>query len=336
MLSFLASTPAFPITEVSPTASQLAALNGSSALLRDSTGSELVGAALRQWSQTPANMVEIKVGDLNLHGTYPDATVDSSCSKHVEADDNTYAVTLKHDSYLNGSVSVNLTDRSAAVFAEGFLDSHMAVASTAHVSTGAHLDPFSHHCSKIASDHTRISVPADGRTGIASKLALNNVHINFVNGSLALIGSLNFTLEGKDVYWNIGEVTASGGCKVEVLGVTLISICGFLADEIKSHIQDLVTSITQVTAPAILQRIQEKVQAKIGDQLVIPIRKPDEQLVEAVAITEQDKPCTDRITRIVDGDVCGGTVSAPGCATDECCKSSGIGGHCFCDTCDSH
>ena len=75
-------------------------------------------------------------------------------------------------------------------------------------------------------------------------------------------------------------------------------------------------------------------QAKIGDQLVIPIRKPGEQLVEAAAITEQDKPCTDRITRIVHGDVCGGTVVAPGCATNECCKSSGIGGHCFCDTCD--
>ena len=28
-------------------------------------------------------MVEIKVGDLNLHGTYPDTTVDSLCSKHA-------------------------------------------------------------------------------------------------------------------------------------------------------------------------------------------------------------------------------------------------------------
>lgn len=334
MLTFLASAPAFPITEVSPSAAQLAALNGTSALLRDSTGSELVGAALRQWSKTPANMVEIKVGDLNLHGTYPDTTVDSSCSKHVTADDNTYAVTLKHDSYLNGSVSVNLTDRSAAVFAEGFLDAHMAVASTAHVSTGAHLDPFSHHCSKIASDHTRITVPADGRTGIATKLALNNVHLGFVNGSLALIGNLNFTLEGKDIYWDIGEVKASGGCKVKVLGITLISICGWLADEIKSHMQDLVTSITQVTAPAVLERIQEKVQSKIGDQLVIPLHKPAEELLVEEAATTEQKPCTDRITRLVHGDVCGGTVSAPGCDTNECCKSAGIGAHCFCDTCD--
>ena len=37
-------------------------------------------------------------------------------------------------------------------------------------------------------------------------------------------------------------------------------------------------------------RIQEKVQAKIGDQLVIPIRKPGEQLVEAAAIMEQISP----------------------------------------------
>ena len=48
----------------------------------------------------------------------------------------------------------------------------------------------------------------------------------------------------------------------------------------------------------------------------------------------EDKPCADRITRIFHGDVCGGTVSAPGCAKYECCKSAGLGAHCFCDTCD--
>ena len=46
------------------------------------------------------------------------------------------------------------------------------------------------------------------------------------------------------------------------------------------------------------------------------------------------KPCTDRVTRIFHGDVCGGTVEAPGCATNECCKGAGIGNHCFCDICD--
>jgi len=54
----------------------------------------------------------------------------------------------------------------------------------------------------------------------------------------------------------------------------------------------------------------------------------------AMRTPRADKPCADRVTRIIHSDVCGGTVTAPGCATNECCKSAGIGAHCFCDTCD--
>eukprot|EP00966_Prymnesium_polylepis_P225085 5205980-Prymnesium_polylepis.1 len=46
------------------------------------------------------------------------------------------------------------------------------------------------------------------------------------------------------------------------------------------------------------------------------------------------KACTDRVTRIFHSDTCGGTVVAPGCGKDECCKSAGLGAHCFCDICD--
>ena len=60
----------------------------------------------------------------------------------------------------------------------------------------------------------------------------------------------------------------------------------------------------------------------------------EQQLPLPDSTPREDKQCTDRITRIFHGDVCGGTVSAPGCAKYECCKSAGLGAHCFCDTCD--
>mgnify|MGYP006104201537 CR=1 FL=1 len=265
-----AAFTAFPITNISPDASQFAALNGSNATLRDRTANDLVGSALRSWFSVPANMVEIKKSDLNLKGTYPNTVVDGSCGHHMEADGNNYDVTLKKDSFLNGSLHVNLTDGSAAVFAEGYLDANLNVKSTVHVSTGAKF--FGHGCTRIASTHTTISVGADGKTLLASKLALTKVHVGMANGSLALIGNLNFTIDGKEIDWDVAAVTASGNCKIEVLGITLVSICGWLAGEIKSHLQPMVKQITQVTAPAVLERIQDKVQAKIGEQLVIPIK----------------------------------------------------------------
>ena len=192
-----AAFTAFPITNISPDASQFAALNGSNATLRDRTANDLVGSALRSWFSVPANMVEIKKSDLNLKGTYPNTVVDGSCGHHMEADGNNYDVTLKKDSFLNGSLHVNLTDRSAAVFAEGYLDANLNVKSTVHVSTGAKF--FGHGCTRIASTHTTISVGADGKTLLASKLALTKVHVGMANGSLALIGNLNFTIDGKEI-----------------------------------------------------------------------------------------------------------------------------------------
>ena len=47
LLATLVGAAGFPITELAPNVTQLAALNGTSQLLRDSTGSDLVGAALR-------------------------------------------------------------------------------------------------------------------------------------------------------------------------------------------------------------------------------------------------------------------------------------------------
>ena len=47
--------------------------------------------------------------------------------------------------------------------------------------------------------------------------------------------------------------------------------------------------------------------------------------------------CEDRITRLVHSDTCGGTVAAD-CESAHgagyCCKSAGVGAHCFCDNCD--
>ena len=47
--------------------------------------------------------------------------------------------------------------------------------------------------------------------------------------------------------------------------------------------------------------------------------------------------CEDRITRVIHSDTCGGIVAADCEATHGigyCCKSAGIGGHCYCDNCD--
>ena len=57
-------------------------------------------------------------------------------------------------------------------------------------------------------------------------------------------------------------------------------------------------------------------------------------LVPHPELTGDEKLCGDRVDKLFWGDVCGGTVYAPGCASNECCKSAGLGHHCFCDTCD--
>lgn len=37
--------------------------------------------------------------------------------------------------------------------------------------------------------------------------------------------------------WNVDEFKASGGCKVKVLGFTILSFCGYVEDKAKPMIQ---------------------------------------------------------------------------------------------------
>jgi hypothetical protein len=156
-----------------------------------------------------------------------------------------------------------------AIFAEAFLDNKLAISTDARVQTGVKLF---HHCNHIARDTVNVAVQSTGRSLLASELSAQNMKVEKLNGSLALTFNLNFTLQAELLSWNMSQVTASKGCKLKILGITIVSICGWIEDEIKKNVQPLLDKVATVEVPALLERLEEKVNAKIGDKIVIPLK----------------------------------------------------------------
>ena len=260
----------FPVTALVVTQAQIDAINKSTtAAAANQEGSALVGGALRQWATQPANMIAIRAKGIDLKGTVPDQTIDDSCSHHIQALNNNFDGTLMHDSYLNGSLSLH-RGQPPAIFAEAFIDNKLEVHTDARVSTGVKIFG---HCNRIARDTVGITAESTGQTLIASELAAENVKIKMVNQSLSLVFNLNFTIQAEIMEWDVSKVIASHGCKLKILGITILSVCGWLGDEIKKHIDPLIHKVGTVEVPGLLQRLEEAVNAKIGDQIVIPLHK---------------------------------------------------------------
>jgi hypothetical protein len=177
---------------------------------------------------------------------------------------------IDKDSYLNGSITADLAKHSATVYGEAYLDESITVGTTVHIRLGTKVFG---SCISAGIGHQSISTKSTGQNLIGAELDLSKVGIELVNGTWCLAFDLGFQLKAQLLSWNMDEVTASGICKLKILGVEIYNVCGWIADELKKYLQQFLTQISTVTAPKVLQKIEDKVNAAIGSRITIPIKK---------------------------------------------------------------
>lgn len=264
---------AFVITNLTIQQAQLDQLNNPSVdqATKDALGSDMVGNALRSWVQVPSNMILVSAAEAGTyHGTFPNSVIDGSCEHKITAKDNSYDFNILHDSYLNGSVTFDFKGKTLAVFAEAYLDNGLNLLTSVQVEVG--VSAFG-KCQRVLSDTNKISVQSTGQSIMAAKLSASDVHIGkTVDGTLALIFKLGLTLEAAILSWNVNQVSASGGCKIEIGGITIVSVCGWLADQLAKKLEPIIEKIAEVQVPALMARIQDKINAKLNDEIVIPLK----------------------------------------------------------------
>ena len=271
LVGLAVAVSAFPITELKLSTADFQTLNSSTTTpsAKNLLGNKLVAAALRPWFGVAKNMVAVLPHDVELSGAFPDKELDSSCSHRIDAKGTNYDMTTHKDSYLNGSVTASIAEKRASVFAEAHLDETITVGTNVHVYLGAKVFG---KCIRGASTGAGVSITSTGNNLIAAELDATKFKLAVVNGTLSLVFDVAFSLKAELLSWDVQAVSASGACKLKILGIQIYNVCGWVADELKGVLDPLVKTITSVQGPKLLQRIADKVNAAIGDQVVIPLK----------------------------------------------------------------
>jgi hypothetical protein len=61
-------------------------------------------------------------------------------------------------------------------------------------------------------------------------------------------------------------------CKIKILGITILSYCGFIEKMIKKGINTLSEKALKLAVPKLKEKLEEAINTKVGDVVRIPIK----------------------------------------------------------------
>jgi len=272
----LTAVVGFPVTQITMTNATFSALlNGPPNPTKDALASETVLPGLRNYFEIK-NVLEVSPTDVGtLHATLPSEVVDSSCSHKVTAESPTITGHLLNSSYFKWGLT-NISWHGATVFAEASVSSTMEVASNIQVKLGkSYKVPFSHHhhCLKIAQKTVGIDLTTHGQTGLGLNLTASNATIQKnINGKgYELVFNFHADVVGMVLSWDVTNVDASH-CKIKILGITILSYCGFIEKMIKNGINTLSEKALKLVVPSLKEKLETAINTKIGAVVRIPIK----------------------------------------------------------------
>ena len=266
----------FPVTEITMTNATFSALQkGPTGPTKDALASQTVLPALRKYFEVK-NVLEVSPTDIGtLHATLPSQVVDASCSHKVTAESPAITGNLLNSSYFKWGLT-NISWHGATVFAETEVDSTMEVASNIQVKLGkSYKIPFSHHhhCLKIAQKTVGIDLTTNGKTGLGLNLTASNASIEKDPSGKGydLVFNFHADVVGMVLSWDVTNVDASH-CKIKILGITILSYCGFIEKMIKNGINTLSEKALKLAVPKLKEKLEEAINTKVGDVVRIPIK----------------------------------------------------------------
>jgi len=262
-IATVSGAAAFPISELRVTPAQLQELTAGS----EDFAVDLMLPSLMQFFEVAENRIAVEPGDIVVQQDIPNTVVDTHCEHHIEAKGSHARGTIMETSYLKGGV--NLSWQSAKVFMDAELDASLDINGDVQVKTGVKLF---HHCDKIASDTMHLDLTSTGKNGVGMSMTASNAHVQVVDGDMYLVFNFHADVWGTVVSWNVDEISVHKGCKVKVLGITLVSVCGYISKKVGEQAQKLLNQVNQVYAPNLIKKLEDKINTAIGSEVRIPLQ----------------------------------------------------------------
>lgn len=214
--------------------------------------------------------IEVDAGDIVISARFPDQEVKNVCSLRVTAEHPVATGTIEKSSFLRFGVA-NISWHSATIFADAQVDSKLDINTDVLVKVGHEVLGV---CAQLDRQTVGIDVLSDGITGVGISLTASNAHIAKVNGTWSLVFNFHATVVGTVLHWNVQQVTANN-CKIKILGWEIADLCGTIESKVQAAVQTLSNKAVEVTAPNILKKLEAKINTKVGDVVVIPLKIAD-------------------------------------------------------------
>ena len=228
---------------------------------------DIINDALKEYVQEGNLNIVIENNDIIIDAAFDDRVLKDRCSLKLFALHPRAKGTIKRSSQLMADIydgDFLAGEFSAAVKAD--LDVQLDLKFDFRAQIGAKIFG---KCRKIGRDTLGIDLKTSGKAILAVALEATDIAIdpNFEN----IKGKLNLNILGRLENWNVDDLDVSK-CQVKLFNrVEIGSYCSAARSLIRDALQNYINKWSQFEAPKLIEKLERKLQSRIGDEIVIPL-----------------------------------------------------------------
>jgi len=125
-------------------------------------------------------------------------------------------------------------------------------------------------CVRLLRKTVGFDLATEGTVKIGVGLSINNLNVSDSPQGIRVSFDPSFSLVGQIINWQLTKVEADK-CSEKLLGVKLVSYCGFLERRAKKEIEEKMANLQKLKLPEVIRKVEEKLQAKIGQTVSVLI-----------------------------------------------------------------
>jgi len=228
---------------------------------------DIINDALKEYVQEGNLNIVIENNDIIIDAAFDDRVLKDRCSLKLFALHPRAKGTIKRSSQLMADIyDGDFLDGEFSAAVKADLDVQLDLKFDFRAQIGAKIFG---KCRKIGRDTLGIDLKTSGKAILAVALEATDIAIdpNFEN----IKGKLNLNILGRLENWNVDDLDVSK-CQVKLFNrVEIGSYCSAARSLIRDALQNYINKWSQFEAPKLIEKLERKMQSRIGDEIVIPL-----------------------------------------------------------------
>jgi len=228
---------------------------------------EIIGDALKKYVREGNLNIVVENNDVIIDAAFDTRVLKDRCSLKLLAMDPRVRGTIKRSSQLMADIydgDFDSGEFSAAAKAD--LDVQLDLDFDFRAQVGAKLFG---RCRRIGRDTLGIDLKTSGKAIIAVALEATDIEID--PSFEKIKGRLNINLLGRLENWTVDDLDVSK-CQVKLFNrVEIGSYCSLARNLIQQGLQNYINKWTSFEAPQLIEKLERKMQSRIGEEIVIPL-----------------------------------------------------------------